>query len=741
MNHASGNPGDPIEIDIEGMMCASCVARVERAIKKVEGVGEVAVNFATHVGTVELGEASAESVLKAVEKAGYTARAKTHQFSVTEIENLREDSTKHSRFAKENRELLGAAILTVPVVLTSMFWHPRPVAVNWILMVFATPVIFWFGRQFFINSWRAAKHFATTMDTLVASGTLAAWIFSLYGLLAFPTDSHQQSEHIYFEVAAGIVTLILLGRFFESNAKSRMSEAIQNLLKLTPKSAVRIYDDGTEREVSLSEIVVGHTLRLKPGERIAVDGLVLSGSTYVDESMLTGEPIPVEKTVGELVTAGTVNQAGSLVYRAEKVGADTMLSQIVKMVEQAQGSKAPMQRIVDKVSSVFVPVVIGISVLTAIFTGVSTGSLDQALLRAVSVLVIACPCALGLATPTAVMVGTGRGASLGILIKDGEALERAGTIRTVLLDKTGTLTKGKPELTDIEVLGDMERSLAMIIAASLERSSEHPIARAVVKAAQNEGHTLMEVEDFSSLNGKGVKGKVAGKEWYLTSPGATDEFFTLDSELEVRILNLQKQGKTVFVLHDGNRASAIFAVADVVDENSQAAVEKIKCLGLKPVMVTGDNRASAAIIAESVGIADVNSEVLPEGKSQIVVRYQKDGPVAMVGDGINDAPALAQADLGIAMGHGTDVAIETAGVTILRNDLRAVATAISLSRATMSTIRGNLFWAFIYNTLMIPLAVMGLLSPMLAAAAMGFSSFSVVMNSLRLQKFKEPDAS
>ena len=724
-------------IDIGGMTCASCVARVERAIQKVEGVSEASVNFANHVGTVTHGKVDPSEIVGAIEKAGYTAAVRkedihAHHTADEHAAHLAMESEE--RLSAARRELIGATVLTVPVILISMLWHPRPVWVNWVLLAMATPVIFGAGRQFFITAAKALRHFSTTMDTLIAVGTAAAWGFSLYGLLAFGDNSHLQSEHIYFEVGAGIIVLVLLGRYLESRAKNRMSGAIQKLMGLAPKQATRVLPNGTEEVVDINSVQVGDVLKLLPGEKVAVDGDVLSGTTFVDESMLTGEPVPVEKTVESFVTAGTVNQTGSITYRASRVGSDTMLAQIVKMVERAQGSKAPMQRMVDQVSAIFVPVVIGLSILTLILTLVFGFTLDQGILRAVAVLVIACPCALGLATPTALMVGTGRGAELGILIKDGEALERAGSVQTVLVDKTGTITKGKPELTDVIALGESTEDAVLALAAGLERNSEHPGARAVVAGSISKRIQTPSVDNFQAIRGKGVQAQIDGKTWYLTSPTATAEMIALDS-IQDRILGLQKSGKTAFVLHDGESPVALLAVADVVDPNSSEAIEDLKKLGIRTIMVTGDNKATAEVIAAQVGIDEVEAEVLPDGKAAIVEKHQKAAPVAMVGDGINDAPALAQADLGIAMGHGTDIAMETAGVTILRADLRAVGRSIRLSRATLTTIRWNLFWAFIYNTLMIPLAALGFLSPMLAAGAMAFSSISVVLNRLRLKRF------
>lgn len=727
---------EPMEIDIQGMTCASCVARVERFVKKVEGVDDVAVNFANHVGTIHHQGLAPETVIKAVEAAGFQATLRPSTRPATSPQEDAQALRDHEQTAQHaRRELMGAAALAIPVIVISMIWHPRPEWVNGLLLLLSTPVIFYFGRQFYRNTWRAARHGSTTMDTLIAVGTGAAWIYSVYGLLAYRGHSHAQSEHIYFEVGAGIVVLVLLGRYFEARAKSRMSGAIEMLMGLAPKTATVLRPDGTEAVVSLDQIKVGDVLRLKPGEKVAVDGTVLSGNTYIDESMLTGEPQPVEKGEGAHVTAGTVNQTGSLIYRAERVGAETMLAQIVRMVERAQGSKAPMQRMVDRVSGVFVPVVMVLALLTAAFTFWQLRSLDVALMRAVAVLVIACPCALGLATPTALMVGTGRGAELGILVKDGEALERAAAIRTVLLDKTGTITQGKPSLTDFTVWGTRPRAELLALAAAVESPSEHPIAQSVIQAAHAENLAWPEVEDFESLRGQGVRARVQGQEWYLTSPESTAQFLALGSDQMVQISAMQAEGKTVFVLHDGHLAHAMIAVADTVSETSAEAIRLIRAQGLQPVMVTGDNRLTARVIADQVGIDEVEAEVRPEGKAQIVQKHQSKGAVAMVGDGINDAPALAQADLGFAMGHGTDIAMETAGITILRSDLRLVPLAVRLSQSTLRTIRGNLFWAFVYNTVMIPLAALGMLSPMLAAGAMGLSSVSVVLNSLRLKRF------
>ena len=595
-----------------------------------------------------------------------------------------------------------------------------------LLFVLATPVILFSGSKFLVVAAKALRHGSTTMDTLIAMGSGAAWAYSTYSLVAHSGHSHVQSEHIYFETGAAIVTLILLGRYLEARAKTRMSDAIRKLASLAPKEAWKVLATGEEVLTPIGNIGVGDLIRVKPGERIAVDGVVQSGESYVDESMISGEPMPVAKTIQDRVTAGTVNEQGSFVFRAEKIGADTMLAQIARMVARAQGSKAPMQGMADKVSSIFVPIVILVAVATFAGYALTGHSLDQSILPAIAVLVIACPCALGLATPTALMVGTGRGAELGILVKDGQALERAAHVQTVLIDKTGTVTIGKPQLTDLQAEGAWTYEEALAESASLESQSEHPIAKAVVRAAREKGLMLEPVDGFTALAGHGVSGVVKGRRLEIGRP-------VIHSEI---IARLEGEGKSVFTAQRADGARAIFAVSDVVAPTSAQAIQDLQTLGIKTVMVTGDNRSTAEAVAAAVGIESVEAQVLPGDKANIVAKQQEFGATAMVGDGINDAPALAQADLGIAMGKGTDIAMETAGITLLRSDMRGVATAIRLARATLSTIKSNLFWAFAYNVVMIPLAALGILSPMLAAAAMALSSISVILNSLRLKRFR-----
>lgn len=712
---------------VEGMTCASCVRRVERTLAKQPGVALAHVNFATHEATVHHDASTTPKLLaQAVVGAGYGAHPIVEAHGAhAHTENV--DALRTN--------LMAAAILTLPVFAVSMAWHPRPEWANWLLFALSTPIIFWCGRNFFVVAAKALRHGQTTMDTLIAMGSGAAWAYSVYALFAHRGHDHMQSEHIYFETGAVIVTLILLGRFLEARAKTRMSDAIRKLMELAPKTATRLEADGREMEVPTGLLRKGDRIRVRPGERIAVDGIVEEGESFVDESMITGEPIPVSKKAGDAVTGGTVNDRGSFIFRAEKVGSETMLAHIAAMVQRAQGSKAPMQSLADRISGVFVPVVILIALATLAAWLMMGRGIEAAMMAAVAVLVIACPCALGLATPTALMVGTGRGAELGVLVKDGEALERASRIQTVLMDKTGTITLGKPTLTGLKAFGAWTDEEALAFAAALESSSEHPVARAVVLAAIERGLKIARIDHFEAARGEGVRGSVAGMAGWVGKPSMGET--ALPSEAQAQLEEWQREGRTAFVAQSGEKV-AVFAVSDAVAPTSASAVSELKAMGIEPVMATGDQPRAAEHVASQVGIARFEAEVLPGGKADLVKQYQTAGQVAMVGDGINDAPALAQADLGIAMGSGTDVAMETAGVTLLRADLRGVATAIRLARATMSTIRWNLFWAFIYNIVMIPLAAAGMLSPMLAAGAMALSSISVVLNSLRLRSFGKP---
>lgn len=746
---ASSEPTPDIELQIEGMTCASCVRRVEKALAKVIGVTEASVNFATERATVSHhGHVDPADLSKAVSEAGYVAYLSEETPSAEmamaghagmshdeHAEHMAVESTERQSSMRAN--LIMAVALTVPTVLISMLWHPRPEWANGLLLGLATPVIFWNGRGFFVSAYKGARHLTATMDSLVALGAGAAWLYSTYALVAFSGDAHMQSGHVYFETGAVIVSLILLGKYLEARSKSQMSGAIQELLGLSPKTATVVLEDGREEEHPVEHLSVGTMLRARPGEKLAVDGLVVEGESFVDESMLTGEPVPVKKLVGDSVTGATINTTGTLVYRTTKVGKDTALAGIVRLVERAQGSKAPVQKLADRVSAMFVPVVIVIGLGTFGYWMMTGSSFEGALIPAVAVLAIACPCALGLATPTAIMVGTGRGAALGILIKDGTVLEKAGAIRTVLLDKTGTITMGRPELTDVTTFGTLTEGEVLVLVASAELPSEHPISRAIVAGARAKGATPATPTEFNAQGGRGVEAVVDGRKILVGSLRLMAEAsVVIPAEAAARFDALEGESKTAVLLAVDGKLEAVLAVSDRVGDHSAEAVAKLKEIGITPVMVTGDNRKTAEIVSRTVGIEEVEAQVLPGEKADVVKRYQTQGATAMVGDGINDAPALAQAELGIAMGSGTDVAMETAGITLLRHDLRRVPQAIRLAKATLSTIRWNLVWAFGYNVVAIPLAAMGRMSPMLAAGAMAFSSVSDILNSLRLRRFE-----
>ena len=734
---AINGPFEETQLLVGNMTCASCVRRVERALAKTPGVIQANVNYATNQATIEHDDSvSAVDLIHSVEKAGYTAE-KIEEEPVEQGSDAATLAAKsqadHLKSVQTNLALAGA--LSLPVFVVSMFWHGRPEWTNWVVFVLSTLVIFGCGRQFFSVAAKSIRHGSTTMDTLIAVGSGSAWAYSTYALVTYRGMAHMQNEHLYYETGAVIVTLVLLGRLLEARARSGMSESIRKLMNLTPKTAWVVTPNGTEHEIPVGRLRKGTLIRVRPGEAIATDGLVTDGQSFVDESMVTGEPMPVSKQVGDQVIGGTLNDRGSFVFRAERVGSETALAQIAKLVERAQGSKAPMQGLADKVSAVFVPCVISIALLTLVGYLASGHSLDTSILSAVAVLVVACPCALGLATPTALMVGTGRASELGILVKDGSALESTCRIKTIVFDKTGTLTEGKPRVTDIVTFGNWNEEAALKSAGSLESQSQHPLAQAVVKEAKRRGLALDSAQKFESVSGKGVCAEIGGTMgWIGKSSWIAEQGPPLPEPLKSAECRLEEGGKTVFCCRLGEDF-ALLAVSDVVGEHSAEAIANLKSLQIEPVMITGDNLISAKATAKLVGITQVEAGVLPADKATFVKKYQQHGAVGMVGDGVNDAVALAQADLGIAVGSGTDVAIETAGLILLRSDLRGVATAVRLSRATLTTIKGNLFWAFIYNLVMIPLAVLGVLSPMLAAGAMAFSSVSVVLNSLRLKRF------
>ena len=725
-------PAEKQTLDLQGMHCASCVARIERSLKKVAGVEEAAVNLATNRASVtyDPAQTSLAALIAAVEKAGYGA---------TPVTETRPKEAEAPGRDAALLNLIGAAVLTLPVLVLSMAGMGmagmgRPAWAEWVFAALTTAVVFGFGRQFFAGAWNALRHGgAATMDTLVALGASAAYFSSLAELIWTPRPQ------VYFETAATIVTLILLGRWLEARAKRRATDTIQSLIALAPKTARRVAGDGSEQDVPVETLRPGDILRVRPGEKVAVDGVVTGGASAVDEALLTGESLPAEKTVGDTVIGGTLNKSGTLLYRASATGADTTLAHMVRLVEEAQGSKAPVQRLADAVSAVFVPAVLGIALITFLiwFFGLHAGVVG-ALAPAVAVLVIACPCALGLATPTAIMVGVGRGAALGILIKNGEALERAHTIGRVVFDKTGTLTEGKPALTDVVLHDGLDRRGLLRLAAAAERGSEHPLGRAIVEGADAEG-LVGEAETFTSLAGSGVRASVEGRDVLVGTAALLRESGVVVPEAaEVDMARLEAEGKTSILVAVGGVEAGLLAVADTVRPGAKDAVARLHRMGLSVALLTGDSPRVADAVAAEVGIHEVEAGVRPDGKA-VAIKGRQDGGrvrVAMVGDGVNDAPALAQADLGIAMGKATDVAMAAADITLLRADLNGVADAILLSRRTMKIIRQNLFWAFIFNIVGIPLAALGLLNPMLAALAMAGSSVTVVTNSLRLKTAK-----
>ncbi len=739
-----------IELDVTGMTCASCAARIEKRLNRLDGVSAT-VNYATEKATVHAPDGyDPLELITTVEQAGYgaTVPAPKHvhaQDASAEPGNDPELTSLRQRF-------IGSAILAIPVILMAMVPIFQFTYWQWASLTLAAPVVVWAGWPFHRAAWVNLKHGAATMDTLISLGTIAAFLWSLYALFlgtaGMPGMTHpfeltvapsDGASHIYLETAAGVITFLLGGRYFEKKSKRQAGAALRALMEMGAKDVAVLRGD-TEVRIPIEDLRVGEQFIVRPGEKIATDGVVVTGTSAVDASMLTGESVPVEVGEGDSVTGATVNAGGRLVVRASRVGPDTKLAQMAKMVEEAQSGKAQVQRLADQISGIFVPVVIAIAVATL---GAWLGAgfpLTAAFTAAVAVLIIACPCALGLATPTALLVGTGRGAQMGILIKGPEILESTRRVDTIVLDKTGTITTGRMSVTDIAAAPGIDRDELLLVAGSLEDASEHPIAQAVATAAKEKAGNsgaLKKVEGFANVEGHGVRGTIDGRHVAVGKESLLEGGnVELSPELARAKDELQQQGKTVMVVGWDGEARGLIAVADAVKETSAEAIAQLRELGLTPVLLTGDNETVARQIAAEVKIDQVIAQVLPDEKARVISDLQKQGKVvAMVGDGVNDAAALAQADLGLAMGTGTDVAIEAADITLVRGDLRGATDAIRLSRRTLRTIKGNLFWAFAYNTAAIPLAALGLLNPMLAGAAMAFSSVFVVSNSLRLRGF------
>jgi P-type Cu+ transporter len=734
-----------LELPIAGMTCSSCAGRIEKSLNKLDGV-EASVNFATEQATVDFNAAlvGPTQLLDAVASVGYEASLPDRP-DAAERAAEEADPTASLRL-----RLIVSAALSVPVLLISMIEPLQFENWQWLVLQLATPVVVWGGWPFHKAAWQNLRHGAATMDTLISVGTLAALGWSVVALfflnagtpgMTMPfelvTERGAGADHIYLEVAAVVTTLILAGRYFEARAKRRAGAALEALLHLGAKEVAVLDGDGRERRLPIEELAVGDRFVVRPGEKVATDGVVEKGASAVDQSLITGESVPVEVGPGEDVVGATVNAGGRLVVRATRVGQDTALAQIGRLVTQAQSGKAPVQRLADRVSAVFVPVVIGLAVGTLGFWLGNGAGATFAFTAAVAVLIIACPCALGLATPTALLVGTGRGAQLGLLIKGPEVLESTRRIDTIVLDKTGTVTTGEMALVGVHVVAGEDRAEALRIAGALEDASEHPIARAIATAARRDRDDLPSVEGFVNHQGLGVEGVVDGRGVIVGRPRfLADWAIHLTPELERARAGAEAKGQTVIAAGWDGEIRAVLVVADTVKHSSAEAVEQLGELGLRPVLLTGDNPATAAAVAAEVGIEEVIADVLPSEKAEVVARLQREGRVvAMVGDGVNDAPALAQADLGLAIGTGTDVAIEASDLTLISGDLRAAGDAIRLSRRTLKTIKGNLFWAFAYNVAALPLAAAGFLNPLIAGAAMAFSSFFVVSNSLRLRRF------
>ncbi|MGG3572391.1 heavy metal translocating P-type ATPase [Bacillus gobiensis] len=731
---------EKVEFDISGMTCAACANKIEKRLNKLNGVQTATVNFALESALVEYNpdEVSAADMMEAIKKLGYRLELKK------EAQGEKVDH-RQKEIEKQKGKFIFSAILSIPLLwamvshfqFTSFIWLPEMFMNPWVQLALATPVQFLVGGQFYVGAYKALRNKSANMDVLVALGTSAAYFYSIYlSVLSIGSDAHM--VELYFETSAVLITLIILGKLFEAKAKGRSSEAIKKLMGLQAKTAT-VLRDGQELNVPIEEVIAGDIVYVKPGEKVPVDGVIFEGRSALDESMITGESIPVDKTVGDAVIGSTINKNGFLKVKATKVGKDTALAQIIKVVEEAQGSKAPIQRLADVISGIFVPIVVGIAIVTFLvwYFVVSPGEFAVALEKLIAVLVIACPCALGLATPTSIMAGSGRAAEYGILFKGGEHLETTHRLDTVILDKTGTVTNGKPTLTDVILSNGSEEMEFLKLVGAAERNSEHPLAEAIVEGIKEKGIELETSEHFEAIPGFGIESKVEGKSLLIGTRRLMEKNNINVGDIMPTMENLEKQGKTAMLVAIDLQFAGLIAVADTIKETSQKAIERLKKMGLEVVMITGDNKQTAQAIANEVGIDHVIAEVLPEGKAEEVKKLQKAGKkVAMVGDGINDAPALATADIGMAIGTGTDVALEAADITLIRGDLNSIADAIFMSKMTIRNIKQNLFWAFAYNALGVPIAALGFLAPWLAGVAMAFSSVSVVLNALRLQRIK-----
>ncbi|MEN8907249.1 MAG: heavy metal translocating P-type ATPase [Clostridiales bacterium] len=718
------------KLKISGMTCASCSSRIERKLNKIDSVMEANVNLAMESANIYYDEnkININDLISEIEKLGFQAE-KLKKKSLND--NQRKDELKNLKTL-----LIISSFLSFPLVLSMLlmlfnkeFWYFTS---PYFQLILTTPIQFGIGFRFYKNAYHVLKSGSSNMDVLISLGTTSAYLFSVYNLF-FAKGSH---EEIYFESAAIIITLILLGKYLEAIAKNKTSDAIRKLMELKAKTAI-VLQNGLEIEIPIEKVLVGDTVIVKPGQTIPVDGIVLNGNSTVDESMITGESVPVEKKESDEVIGATINKFGTFQITAKKIGKDTVLSQIIKMVEEAQGSKAPIQKLADRVAGIFVPVVVIIAIITFTLWYIISKDLNNAVVNMVSVLVIACPCALGLATPTAIMVGTGKGAENGILIKGGEHLEKVFMLDTIVFDKTGTITKGEPEVVEIIPFDNMSETDILTYTASIEKYSEHPIGSAIYKKGKQLNKDLYTIDNFSAIPGKGISGNISNKNIFVGTKNLLKEEGINIKEHENLIHKLEKEGKTVIFMALDNSLKGIITVADTVKESSKNGICKLKDMGIDIYMLTGDNKNTAQFIGKQVGIDNIIAEVLPENKKDVIEKLKKEGKiVGMVGDGINDAPALTIADIGISIGTGTDIAIEASDITLIKGDLKGVADSIFLSKKTMKKIKQNLFWAFIYNTVGIPFAAFGFLSPIIAGSAMAFSSVSVVTNSLSLKKIK-----